>query len=272
MIDYLKKFSLKNKIVFVVGGLGLIGKEVSIAIAQAGAKTLVLDILEKKGNKFQNNMNQNNFDLTFQKFDCSDLKNQNINFKKIIDKYKTPDVFINCSYPHTNDWAKSSFKDITIESFRKNIDIQLNSYAWLARLTAESMIKIGSGGSIIQLGSIYGVVGQDLTVYEDTEITENMTYSVIKGGITNLTRLMSSYYGQYNIRVNTICAGGLKGHMSGVLSGQSKNFITNYNKKVPLGRLGLADEIASTALFLASDASSYITGTSIVVDGGWLSI
>jgi len=272
MINYLQKFSLENKTAFVVGGLGLIGREVSIAYAQAGASIVVLDILEDEGKAFEKEMNRKKFNLVFESFNCSDLNSLNKNFAKIVEKYKSPDSFINCSYPHTEDWGKSSFKEITIQSFRENIVILMNSYAWLVRLAAESMIEDGHGGSIIQLGSIYGVVGQDLTVYEGTEIAENMAYSVIKGGITNLTRLMSSYYGQYNIRVNTICAGGLKGHMAGISNSQDQKFIDQYNKKVPLKRLGTADEVASTALFLASNASSYISGANIMVDGGWVSI
>ena len=145
----------------------------------------------------------------------------------------------------------------------------MNSYAWLGRLAAEAMVKKNKGGSIIQLSSIYGIVGQDLNIYEGTNMHENMAYAVIKGGITNLTRLMASYYGQYNIRINSLCPGGLKGHVAGKNDTQHPVFIKQYSKKTPLRRLGFSEEIASTALFLASAASSYITGATIMVDGGW---
>ena len=148
----------------------------------------------------------------------------------------------------------------------------MNSHAWLSRLVAEAMTERGTNGSIIQLGSTYGIVGQDLTVYEGTEMNENMTYAAIKGGITNLTRLMASYYGQYNIRINTLCPGGLEGHVAGKSNTQNQIFVEQYSKKTPLKRLGRAEEVASTALFLASDAASYITGATIMVDGGWTSI
>ena len=101
----------------------------------------------------------------------------------------------------------------------------MNSVTWLARLAAEAMVKNKKSGSIIQLGSIYGVVGQDLTVYEGTDMNENMTYSAIKGGITNFTRLMASYYGQFNIRVNTLCPGGLEGHVAEKSETQNPVFI-----------------------------------------------
>lgn len=158
---------------------------------------------------------------------------------------------------------------MTLKSFRENVDMHMNSYAWLARLAAESMKAEGRSGSIIQLGSIYGILGQDLTVYEGNEMDENMTYAAIKGGITNLTRQMASYYGQFNIRVNTLVPGGLSGHVAGKSDSQNLVFVQQYSHKTPLKRLGRAEEIASTALFLASNAASYMTGATIMVDGGW---
>ena len=272
MIKYMSKFKLNGKIACVVGGMGLIGREVSIAYAMAGAKTFVFDVNMTEGKKFEKKMREKGYDLTFSFFDCVDMENLDEQFAVITNRLKRLDIFINCSYPRTKDWSKSSFKDITLNSFRENIDIHLNSYSWLAKLAAEAMVSNGNGGSIIQLASIYGVVGQDLTVYEGTDMHENMTYAVIKGGVTNLTRLMASYYGIYSIRVNTICAGGLVGHVAGQSDIQDPMFVENYSKKVPLKRLGNPDEIASVSLFLASDAASYITGSTVMVDGGWTAI
>ena len=104
----------------------------------------------------------------------------------------------------------------------------MNSYAWLMRIVAESIAKYGKGGSIIQLGSTYGIVGQDLTIYEGTDMSENMTYAAIKGGIVSLTRQMASYYGQFNIRINTLCPGGLVGHVAGKNNKQDPIFIKQY--------------------------------------------
>jgi len=272
MIDYLQKFCLNDKIAFVVGGLGLIGKDVCTAFAVAGAKVIVLDIDKDGGESLCKNMEENNYKINFELFNSSEMNNIEKIFSNIISKYGCPDIFINCSYPKTNDWSESSFENITLDSFRENIDIHMNSFVWLARMTAESMKTKKKSGSIIQLGSIYGIYGQDLTVYEKTKMKENMTYSVIKGGITNFTRQMASYYGQYNIRVNTLSPGGLLGHVAGKSNAQDPIFIKQYSNRVPLKRLGNSEEIASTALFLASDASSYITGTTLIVDGGWTAI
>jgi len=273
MIDYLEKFRLDRKTVFVVGGLGLIGKEVSTAIASAGASTVVLDVNDNKWQEFENELQGKSYDVTFRHFDCSDMEQLDNSFLTLTEEFGCPDVFINCSYPRTVDWSASSFRSITLGTFQKNVEIHMNSYIWLGRLAAEAIVKDEKSGSIIQLGSTYGVVGQDLNVYEGADdMNENMTYAAIKGGITNFTRQMASYYGQYNIRVNTLCPGGLEGHVAGKSDNQNPVFVQQYSNKVPLKRLGKAEEIAATALFLASDAASYITGASIMVDGGWTAI
>ena len=131
------------------------------------------------------------------------------------------------------------------------------------------MIKNKIKGSIINLNSIYGLLGQDLSIYEKTSMKENMPFSMIKGGLVNLTRQMASYYGRFGIRINGICSGGLKGHVAGKSSIQEKQFIKNYEKKVPLKRLGNPEEVANVITFIASNAASYVTGSNILVDGGW---
>ena len=169
----------------------------------------------------------------------------------------------------TKDWKNTSFSNIKKKFLDENIKIHLNSYSWLAKLAAEDMKNNKIEGSIIQFGSIYGILGQDLSIYKNTKMHESMAYSIIKGGITNLTRQMASYYGKYNIRINTISPGGIVGSVQGIRKSQEKNFIKNYSLKVPLSRLGSAEEISYSVLFLASDASSYITGSNLAVDGGW---
>ena len=134
------------------------------------------------------------------------------------------------------------------------------------------MFNFKKEGSIIQLSSIYGIRGQDLNIYEGTNMNENVTYSVIKGGINNLTRQIASYYGKYNIRINSLISGGVKGHIAESKDKQDEIFIKQYSKRTPMKRLGNPSEVASSVLFLASDASSYITGSTLVVDGGWTAV
>ena len=166
--DYLNIFRLDKLTVFVVGGCGLIGKEICNAIVSAGGKVIILDKI-----KYEPNVEKRkNSDLIWRFFDCSNLDSLEDQFFEIIEEFGVPDVFINCSYPRTKDWAKNSFKKITLKSFRENIDIHLNSYAWLARLTAEEMANNHKKGNIIQLSSIYGLIGQDLSVYKNTDMQE----------------------------------------------------------------------------------------------------
>jgi NAD(P)-dependent dehydrogenase (short-subunit alcohol dehydrogenase family) len=272
MKSYLENFKLKNKVSYVMGGNGLIGTEVSKALSTAGSKIIILDIDNQKGIALANELKNNNYIANFELFDCADLERMDKNFLQLINKYGNPDIYINCSYPRTEDWARSSFQDISLNSFRTNVDIHMNSYSWLAKLFADKMIENDEGGSIVQFGSTYGVLGQDLTVYEGTDMKENMAYAAIKGGITNLTRLMASYYGKYNIRINTICPGGISGHVAGKSATQNPIFKKKYCNKTPLKRMGTPNEIASVVLFLSSPASSYITGETVMVDGGWNSI
>ena len=145
----------------------------------------------------------------------------------------------------------------------------MNTSAWLSKLTADKMVKSKIKGNIINIGSTYGLLGQDLTVYEKTSMKEKYDLLSYKGALVNFTRQMASYYGQFGIRVNNVCSGGLRGHVAGKSSQQEKNFVKSYSKKVPLKRLGEPEEIANVISFIASDAASYVSGANIVVDGGW---
>ena len=257
--NYLDKIKLTNKKVYILGGCGLIGSKVVTNTLSVGAKVIILDIKKKQIPK----------NVKYEKFDCTKLKTLDKNFNRIIKKFVCPDVFINCAYPKTSDWDQCSFNKITLQRMVKNVEIHMNSYAWLAKIVAEKMVKNKIKGSIISLNSIYGLLGQDLNIYEKTSMTENMPYTMIKGGLVNLTRQMASYYGRFDVRVNSICSGGLIGHVAGKSSAQEKQFIKNYEKKVPLKRLGNSEEVANVVTFIASDAASYITGSNILVDGGW---
>jgi NAD(P)-dependent dehydrogenase (short-subunit alcohol dehydrogenase family) len=258
-MNYLEKYNLKNKTAFVIGGSGLIGSEVSKALFELGAKVIVIDKVKN------NNISHDKERLRYYKFDISKIDKLEFNFKELVKKHGVPDIFINSSYPRTKDWKNNSFKKIKYSSFSENLKIHLNTFSWLSKLVADSMAKNNKNGTIIQLSSIYGIVGQNLEIYKETKMSESMTYSVIKGGINNLTRQMSSYYGKYGIRINSLCAGG-------VFDNQNKLFVKNYKKIVPLKRMANSDEIASVIAFLSSDASSYITGSMIMVDGGWTAI
>ena len=120
-------------------------------------------------------------------------------------------------------------------------------------------------GSIILLNSIYGLVGQSPELYKGSRIKENMTYSIIKGGLINFTKQLAVFYGRNNIRVNSICSGG-------ILDKQNSIFKKNYINKTLLKRMGNPQDISGAVAYLASESSSYVTGTNLIVDGGWTAI
>lgn len=261
--NYFKKFSLKSKNAFVIGGSGLIGSEIVEALLSASATVINLD--KKKSTKSYKNIKRYRYNY----FEINNLEFIDKEISDIFKKFGCPDIFINCSYPATEDWNQSSFSKNTISKLRQNIDLHLNSYTWLSHKVCEKMKKMKKRGSIIMLSSIFGVVAQNLQIYKNTGMNENMNYSIIKGGINNFTKQLASYYGSYGIRVNSVCPGGIIGHVKGSKAKQNIKFLKNYSKNCPLGRLGKPDEVASSVLFLASEASSYITGTLFLVDGGW---
>jgi NAD(P)-dependent dehydrogenase (short-subunit alcohol dehydrogenase family) len=261
-MKYPDKFSLKGKNAVVTGGAGLIGREVVRAISQAGARVFIAEVDEARGISLAHEITNEGFSTEFYKFDITDIRNLEKNIISLAERMERIDVWVNSAYPRTNDYG-AKVEDITYESWQKNIDMQLNSYALSSKHVAERM-KV-KGGSIINFGSIYGVGGPDFTIYEGTDMKNSMIYAAVKGGIINLSRYLASYYGVFNVRINAICPGG-------VFDNQDPIFVKNYSKKTPLKRMAKAEEIASVVLFLASDAASYITGATIMVDGGWSAI
>ena len=257
------KFYLNNKDVLVLGGFGLIGFETVHGLLQLGAKVLILDKLfdKKKFDLLKKNFKEK---ISYKKFDIT--KNSNKGFKKIL---KNQSIYINCSYPKSSDWNKNSFSKISETTIKKSLGDNLVPSITTAIAFAENLKKQKKSGSIIQLSSIYGLVGQNLNVYKNTKISENNSYSLIKSGLIHFSKQMCAYYSKYKIRINTVCPGGVKSKSD---KNQSKVFLKNYSNSVPIGRLAEPSEVASCIIFLSMDASTYVTGSTLVVDGGWTSI
>ncbi len=261
-IQYPERFALNHKVAVVSGGLGLIGLEISRAFVQAKALTVIVDVDRRKGERICNEFARlYGGSIYFEYFDTTKLNQIEAWVKKIKNKYGSIDVWVNVSYPKTKDWA-TPLEKMNVRHLEDNVKMHLGSYVWLTRTVALLMKKQKRGGSIINFGSTYGVQANDFTIYEKTKIVSPMPYSAIKGGIVNATRYFASYFGPFNIRVNNVCPGGIYDH-------QEKRFLKNYERKVPLKRMGTPEDIAGAVLFLASDAASYVTGTTLMVDGGW---
>lgn len=244
--------NLKDKIIIVTGGNGLLGSEIIFQLKKQGALVINLEINIKT-----------NEALTEVECDITNPKSIIDSIELIVKKYSKIDGLVNNAYPRTSDWG-NKFQDIQIESWKSNVDMQMNSIFYLSQRVLEIM-QIQKFGSILNMASIYGVVGPDFSVYENTEMTMPAAYSAIKGGVINFTRYLASYYGKYNIRVNCISPGG-------IYNNQSDIFVKNYERKVPMNRMGKTTDIAPAVCFMLSDESSYITGQNLVIDGGWTSI
>lgn len=241
--------SLKDKIILVTGASGLLGKSIGKKIVTDGGTLIEADI----------NL-ADNTDLTSLQCNITDPVSIKAMFDKVFEKYGKLDGFVNTAYPRTSDWG-NKFENISLDSWRSNVDMQLNSVFMLCQQVLERM-KDQQSGSVVNLSSIYGVVGPDFSVYEGTPITMPAAYSAIKGGIVNFTRYLASYYGGYNIRINCVSPGGIFDHQNTV-------FVDNYSRKVPMKRMGTPEDIAGPVSFLLSDNSTYITGQNLIVDGGW---
>jgi len=253
--------NLKNKNVYVIGGLGRIGLEVVRGLLDYSANVILID--RQSPTSLIPSL-KNNSNLSIFQIDSDEVEDAESVLLETINNIGCPDIFINCSYPRTKDWASNSFSDISLDSMRKNIDIHLNSYIWTAKLAADAMKENNKTGSIILTSSIYGLKAQDQNLYKGTNLSENLTYGIIKAGIIQGSRQMASYYGQFNIRVNTICPGGVQDQNL-----QKNNFMERYSIKTPLGRMASPKDLVGAYLFLSSDLSSYITGETLMVDGGF---
>lgn len=243
---------LLNKIIIVTGGNGLLGREIINKICYEGAICLNVDV----NHKTSENLSAIHCDIT-----QPDSVNACIDL--VITKFGRIDGLVNNAYPRTKDWG-AKFEEIPYESWKLNVDWQLNSYFYIAQQVSKQM-RLQKKGSIVNMASIYGVVGPDFLMYEGTDMTMPAAYSAIKGGIVNFSRYLSSYLGPDGIRVNTVSPGG-------IFDGQNPLFVDNYNRKVPMRRMGLPKDISPVVTFLLSEDAGYITGQNIIVDGGWTAI
>ncbi len=247
-------FSCENKTAIVTGGCGLIGSEIVKGLSQYGAKVYIADQNELDAQKF---INQN---IRFLKLDITSEKSVKETLRAVLENNGKIDILVNCAYPRTEDWGKK-LEDVNYDSWKINIDNHLGGYFIMCREVAMIMKKQG-GGSIINFASVYGIVAPDFSIYHGTEMTMPAAYAPIKAGIIAFTKYIATYFGYSNVRANTISPGGIHNN-------QPPSFVAEYSRKTPMGRMGKASEIVGAVIYLASDASSYVTGQNLIIDGGW---
>lgn len=264
-------FSLKGKTAVVTGALGLIGRKHCEALAAAGANVVVADLGAEQTAKFADGLGENHLGLEVDVTSKASLVDA---LNAVLNKYDSVDILVNNAA--INDkfenpaMAKelSAFENYPLEAFQLSLNVNVTGVFLCSQVFGTQMSLQGSG-SIINIASTYGMVGPDQTIYRDAQgkqtFYKSAAYPVTKGAIINFTRFLAAYWGHTGVRVNTLSPGGVE-------AGQTEDFIGNYSAKTLLGRMAKASDYQGALIFLASEASAYMTGANLVVDGGWTAI
>ncbi len=261
-------FSLKNKTAIVTGALGLIGKEHCRALHEAGANVVVLDINETESARFAGVLGERHMGISADVANADSLKQA---CEKIITRYGTIDVLVNNAA--INDMfenpamaaEQSKFENYPLEMWQKSLDVNVTGVFLCSQVFGSVMAKQGKG-SIINIASTYGIVGPDQSIYQNQKgeqtFYKSPAYPATKGAVVNFTRFLAAYWGKQGVRVNTLSPGGVENN-------QDDFFVANYSRKTALGRMAVPSDYKGAIVFLASDASAYMTGANLIVDGGW---
>ena len=255
-----KLFSLKGKCAVVIGGAGKIGFPMVQALSEAGSRVYIASTNMDNYQSAVSKLQSENLDVKGIALDQSSEDSVKSAINIIKEEFKIPDILINsgCIRPMTN------FFDDTTDTWDQSMKVNARGMFITCRAFGNAMASDG-GGSIINISSIYGMVAPDMSIYEGVDFETEPDYPFIKGGIISFSRYLSSYYSKKNVRVNCISPGGF-------FNNQKEPFLSKYIAKTPLNRMASHDDMKGVALFLASEASSYITGSVIPVDGGWTAI
>ena len=253
---------LKDKVIIVTGGAGLLGKEFIRAIAKEGGVGIIADINKEMGEKLKDKLEKQieTGKVDYVNMDITSKKSIQKTINYLVNKYGKIDSLVNNAYPRNKNYGRK-FEEVEYKDFCENINLHLGGYFLTSQQFALYFKKQGYG-NIINIASIYGVIAPRFEIYEGTNMTMPVEYACIKSAVIHLTKYMAKYFKGWNIRVNCISPGG-------ILAEQPEIFLKNYNKHgITKGMLNGKD-IVGTLVFLLSDMSKYINGQNIVVDDGW---
>jgi NAD(P)-dependent dehydrogenase (short-subunit alcohol dehydrogenase family) len=261
---YAKLFDLSGKTAIVTGGTGILGKCFCAGLAEFGANVVIFDLDEVDVQYYANQLsNEFNVDAMGIECDISSPEAVKRAVQRVVDKYGAVHILHNNAQGNT---APATFEECSLEQWRMTSTVNEEGYFLMAQAVGEAMVRQNSGGSIIQTSSIYGIMGPDHRIYKNSSFQGHSmgspaVYSFTKAGVIGLTKYLATYWADKGIRVNTLTPGGVE-------SGQNETFKKQYSSRIPLGRMADREELVGALLYLASDASSYVTGQNIVVDGG----
>jgi NAD(P)-dependent dehydrogenase (short-subunit alcohol dehydrogenase family) len=257
-----KIFNLSNKVIILTGAAGLLGTEYAHGLSQAGANVVLADLNFDKCKKLSLNLNKkynvNSFPI---KLDVTKINSINTMIKAVIKKFSKIDILINNAIFSEAGYTKIKFENYDLDIWKKGLNVNLSGI-FLCCQQIGKIMKKQKNGNIINISSIYGIGAPDQRIYGNTKIIKSALYSVTKSGVLNFTRYLASYWRQDGIRVNTLSLGGVE-------ENQNIIFKKNYSNKTMIGRMAKKDEYIGALIFLSSNASSYMTGSNLVIDGGW---
>lgn len=263
-------FEVKDKIVVVTGGLGQLGRQFSLALAGRGAKVAVVDLSvhdDLVAERFSGH--QDDANLLFLPADVTRRDSLEAALDRVKSVWGAPDALINNaaldSPPGSPPAENGPFEEYPAGSWDQVMEVNAKGVFLCCQVFGGAMARAGRG-SIVNICSIYGIVAPDQRIYsyrqkDGPPFFKPVAYSASKSALLNLTRYLAAYWSQKNIRVNTLTMGG-------VFNDQDKEFLDGYCAKVPLGRMAREDEYNGAVIFLVSDASSYMTGSNMIIDGG----
>lgn len=262
-----KLFSLSGKVAIVTGAAGQLGGEYVHTLLEAGASVAAFDI---RLNNPKSKLNVIDSDqLVLVEVDITKRTSIEQGLKVVQSRFGDPNILINNAAidapPNAGEQETGPFETYPESSWQDMFDVNLKGMFMCCQVIGGHMAKT-SGGSIINISSIYGIQSPDQRIYEyrakSKPFFKPVAYCVTKAGVLNLTRYLATYWASKNVRVNTLTLGG-------VFNDQDETFVLNYSNKIPLGRMARQNEYNGAILFLSSDASSYMTGTNLIIDGGY---
>lgn len=261
-------FDLSGKVAVVTGGIGILGRHFCSGLADCGASVAVVDLDEQSATELASGLKRQ-FGISALGIGCdvADADQVEHMVERVESKLGAIDVLHNNAASKGSDLEKffATVEDYPLEMWREIMSVNLDGMFLVAQAVGKRMAKRGCG-SIIQTASIYGAMAPDQRIYEGSEylgrpINSPPVYCASKAGVIGLTLYLSTYWARQGVRVNSLTPGGVE-------SGQNSTFNCRYSNRVPMGRMAKAEEMVGALVFLASDASSYVTGQNIVVDGG----
>ena len=267
----LSKFDMTGKTVIITGAAGLLGKQFSIALAQAGANVVVADLAGIPAAENANEIKEMGLNAIAVEVDITDPNSTKAMVERALTAFGSVDVLVNSAaldpkFDSANILSQNvnEFETYPLSSWKQALEVNLTGMFLASQAAVLPMLEQGRG-VVVNISSMYGLVGPDQRLYERPDGTRQFKpvyYSVTKAGVLGFTRYLATYYAGKNIRVNALTPGG-------VFNDHDAIFTAQYSARTVLGRMANLDDMNAAMLFLCSDASSYMTGSNLVVDGGW---